>query len=49
MVSRCNKSQAGMACDCVRRNLAHEGPARRGEGSMPAFFRIVQMVEAPIR
>jgi len=43
-----NKSQARTACACARRNSPHEGPARRGAGSMPAAFRIPQMVEAPI-
>jgi hypothetical protein len=49
MVSRWNRSQATMPCACPRRNSAHEGPARRGEGSMPALCRIFQTVEAPIR
>ena len=49
MVSRWNKSQARMPCACARRNSVHEGPARRGEGSMPAQCRIFQTVEAPIR
>ena len=35
-------------CACDRRNSDHEGPARRGEGAMPALRRIFQMVEAPI-
>ena len=40
MVSRWNRSQARIACACARRNSLHDGPARRGEGSMPAACRI---------
>jgi hypothetical protein len=29
-------------------NCVQVGPARRGEGSMPALCRICQMVQAPI-
>jgi hypothetical protein len=32
----------------ARRNSDHDGPARRGEGSMPARCRMAQTVEAPI-
>ena len=49
MVWRWNRSQARIACACARRNSAHEGPARRGEGSMPALCRVFHTVEAPIR
>ena len=31
-----------------RRNWVHDGPVRRGEGSMPALCRMFQTVEAPI-
>ena len=48
MVSRWNRSQARIACAWARRNSVHDGPARRGEGSMPALCRIFQTVEAPI-
>ena len=48
MVSRWSRSQARIACACARRNSAQEGPARRGEGSIPAVCRIFQTVEAPI-
>ena len=48
MVSRWNTLQARMPCACARRNSVHEGPARRGEGSMPEPPRIFQTVEAPI-
>jgi hypothetical protein len=34
--------------EAVRVGCAHEGPARRVDGLMPALCRIVQMVEAPI-
>jgi hypothetical protein len=37
-----------MACAWARRNCAQDGPARRGEGSIPVARRIVQTVEAPI-
>jgi len=49
IVSRCNRSQARIECACDRRNSLHDGPARRGEGSMPALRRMAQTVEAPIR
>jgi hypothetical protein len=39
IVSRWNTSQARMACACACRNSLHEGPARRGDGSMPAWLR----------
>jgi hypothetical protein len=48
-VSRWNRSQDRIACACARRNCAQLGPARRGEGSIPADCRIFQTVEAPIR
>jgi hypothetical protein len=48
IVSRWNTSQARMACACAWRNSLHEGPARRGDGSMPAWLRSFQTVEAPI-
>jgi hypothetical protein len=37
-----------IACACARRNSVHDGPARRGAGSIPAAWRIAQTVEAPI-
>jgi hypothetical protein len=43
-----NKSQARTPVAWARRNSVQVGPARRGEGSMPALCRIVQIVEAPI-
>src|SRR3954447_4026201 len=48
IVSRWNKSQARIAWAWAHRNSAHDGPARRGEGSMSALCRMVQTVEAPI-
>ena len=41
MVSRWNRSQARIACACARRNCVQDGPARRGEGSMPAVLQDV--------
>ena len=49
IVSRWNKSQARIAWAWARRNSVQDGPARRGDGSMPARWRMVQTVEAPIR
>jgi hypothetical protein len=49
IVSTWNRSQARIAWACARRNCAQVGPARRGAGSIPAAFRILQTVEAPIR
>jgi hypothetical protein len=43
-----DKSQARIACACARRNCLQVGPARRGEGSIPAWFRMFQTVEALI-
>ena len=43
-----NRSQARIPCAWARRNSVQMGPAQRGEGSMPALCRRVQMVEAPI-
>jgi hypothetical protein len=48
IVFRWNRSQARIACACARRNSLHDGPARRGGGSTPAVWRIVQTGEAPI-
>jgi hypothetical protein len=41
--------EARIECAWARRNSVHDGPARRGEGAMPALCRMVQTVEAPIR
>jgi hypothetical protein len=48
IVSRWSRSQARIACACVRKNSVQVGPARRGAGSIPAVWRIFQIVEAPI-
>ena len=40
-----NRSRARIASAWERRNCAQSGPARRGAGSMPCFFRISQTVE----
>ena len=40
------KSTARIAWACAARNCRQVGPDRRGAGSMPAAFRIVQTVEA---
>jgi hypothetical protein len=41
-VSTWAKSIARMAWACAERNCRQVRPARRGAGSSPAFFRIVQ-------
>ncbi len=48
-VSTVKKSQATMPRACACRNWRQVGPARRGDGSIPAVRRIFQTVEAPIR
>ena len=48
IVSRWNRPHARIACAWARRNSDQGGPARRGAGSTPAAWRIVQTVEAPI-
>ena len=37
------------ACAWAFKNSLHDGPAHRGEGSIPARCRMAQTVEAPIR
>jgi hypothetical protein len=49
MVSTWKRSHARIAWAWVVRNCAQVGPARRGEGSIPAVWRIFHTVEAPIR
>ncbi|AGP59127.1 hypothetical protein M271_38685 [Streptomyces rapamycinicus NRRL 5491] len=48
MVSMRRKSQAMRPMACVERNSRQVGPVWRGAGSIPAVWRIWQMVEAAI-
>jgi hypothetical protein len=47
-VSTVKKSHARRPLAWVRRNSAQVGPDRRGEGSMPWRFKVVQMLEGAI-
>jgi hypothetical protein len=49
IVSRWSRSQARIECAWARGDSVHDGPARRGEGAMPALCKMVPTVEAPIR
>ena len=48
-VSTVKKSQATTPSACAAKNCDHVGPDRRGDGSMPALFKIAHTVEGASR